>query len=111
MSFTLAELNGFERAAFTAALGHLFEHSPWVAEETWRMLEQMTERRSEEHTSELQSLAYIVCRLLLEKKQKILWCSWRRRSMPSSCRLRSSHRPPTSHCYRWPCCTACRTST
>src|SRR5205823_13850521 len=25
--------------------------------------------RSEEHTSELQSLAYIVCRLLLEKKQ------------------------------------------
>src|SRR2546425_4328350 len=25
-------------------------------------------RRSEEHTSELQSLAYIVCRLLLEKK-------------------------------------------
>src|SRR2546425_7590414 len=25
-------------------------------------------RRSEEHTSELQSLAYLVCRLLLEKK-------------------------------------------
>src|SRR2546425_2918576 len=31
--------------------------------------------RSEEHTSELQSLAYIVCRLLLEKKK-------RRRSVP-----------------------------
>ena len=29
-------------------------------------------RRSEEHTSELQSLAYLVCRLLLEKK-----CKWR----------------------------------
>src|SRR3989441_7191241 len=30
--------------------------------------------RSEEHTSELQSLAYLVCRLLLEKKKnKILW--------------------------------------
>src|SRR2546425_4636437 len=28
--------------------------------------------RSEEHTSELQSLAYLVCRLLLEKKKKIL---------------------------------------
>src|SRR2546425_5128992 len=28
-------------------------------------------RRSEEHTSELQSLAYLVCRLLLEKKKKI----------------------------------------
>src|SRR5205823_13420211 len=29
------------------------------------------EQRSEEHTSELQSLAYLVCRLLLEKKKKI----------------------------------------
>src|SRR5229473_8331691 len=28
------------------------------------------EVRSEEHTSELQSLAYLVCRLLLEKKKK-----------------------------------------
>src|SRR2546425_9712220 len=28
-------------------------------------------RRSEEHTSELQSLAYLVCRLLLEKKKKL----------------------------------------
>src|SRR2546425_2469365 len=28
-------------------------------------------RRSEEHTSELQSLAYLVCRLLLEKKKKM----------------------------------------
>src|SRR5205823_13984227 len=27
------------------------------------------DRRSEEHTSELQSLAYLVCRLLLEKKK------------------------------------------
>src|SRR2546425_11605231 len=29
------------------------------------------EVRSEEHTSELQSLAYLVCRLLLEKKKKM----------------------------------------
>src|SRR2546425_8734753 len=29
-----------------------------------------TRSRSEEHTSELQSLAYLVCRLLLEKKKK-----------------------------------------
>src|SRR2546425_6131946 len=28
-----------------------------------------TDRGSEEHTSELQSLAYLVCRLLLEKKK------------------------------------------
>src|SRR2546425_8195065 len=27
--------------------------------------------RSEEHTSELQSLAYLVCRLLLEKKKEL----------------------------------------
>src|SRR2546425_8509676 len=32
-----------------------------------RRVERM--RRSEEHTSELQSLAYLVCRLLLEKKK------------------------------------------
>src|SRR2546423_6203235 len=30
--------------------------------------ERFPARRSEEHTSELQSLAYLVCRLLLEKK-------------------------------------------
>src|SRR2546425_9187485 len=28
-------------------------------------------KRSEEHTSELQSLAYLVCRLLLEKKKSV----------------------------------------
>src|SRR2546425_8174149 len=32
------------------------------------------DRRSEEHTSELQSLAYLVCRLLLEKKKKLQNC-------------------------------------
>src|SRR3712207_8181034 len=31
--------------------------------------------RSEEHTSELQSRQYLVCRLLLEKKQCIIWTS------------------------------------
>src|SRR3712207_7939306 len=40
-----------------------------------RLLPQRTEReirrRSEEHTSELQSRQYLVCRLLLEKKKKI----------------------------------------
>src|SRR2546425_5096648 len=29
--------------------------------------------RSEEHTSELQSLAYLVCRLLLEKKKSLFY--------------------------------------
>src|SRR5687767_15435280 len=34
---------------------------PWLPARPWA--------RSEEHTSELQSLAYLVCRLLLEKKK------------------------------------------
>src|SRR5687767_15447469 len=46
--------------------------NPVVAKETtWSMDERtMQAMRSEEHTSELQSLAYLVCRLLLEKKKK-----------------------------------------
>jgi 2-oxo-4-hydroxy-4-carboxy-5-ureidoimidazoline decarboxylase len=32
---TLAELNAADRESFTSALGHLFEHSPWVAAEAW----------------------------------------------------------------------------
>src|SRR3989441_4892279 len=39
-----------------------------------------SEPRSEEHTSELQSLAYLVCRLLLEKKNDYPACCRRRRS-------------------------------
>src|SRR3989441_8912696 len=37
---------------------------PMRARQSWPKM------RSEEHTSELQSLAYLVCRLLLEKKKK-----------------------------------------
>src|SRR3712207_7031155 len=46
---------GLERDhhAVTGALGHV-----------------AVQRRSEEHTSELQSRQYLVCRLLLEKKKK-----------------------------------------
>ncbi len=32
---TLSALNHSDQAAFTAFLGPLFEHSPWVAAETW----------------------------------------------------------------------------
>lgn len=35
MAVSLQSLNTADKAAFTAALGHLFEHSPWVAEGTW----------------------------------------------------------------------------
>src|SRR2546423_9468264 len=39
-----------------------------------RAMEEGTNRsRSEEHTSELQSLAYLVCRLLLEKKKNYMF--------------------------------------
>src|SRR2546423_7372545 len=36
---------------------------------SWSRRASCASRRSEEHTSELQSLAYLVCRLLLEKKK------------------------------------------
>src|SRR3989441_5296238 len=42
-----------------ATVNHTFPSGPAV----------MPRGRSEEHTSELQSLAYLVCRLLLEKKK------------------------------------------
>src|SRR2546425_7054720 len=45
-----------------------------VAARAGRVLAQVARaRRSEEHTSELQSLAYLVCRLLLEKKKRLLY--------------------------------------
>src|SRR3712207_7142489 len=34
------------------------------------VMHELNEERSEEHTSELQSRQYLVCRLLLEKKKK-----------------------------------------
>src|SRR5687767_14332599 len=42
---------------------------PADADEIHSALMQKRDERSEEHTSELQSLAYLVCRLLLEKKK------------------------------------------
>jgi len=32
---TIAQLNSSDRGEFVRTLGHLFEHSPWVAEQTW----------------------------------------------------------------------------
>src|SRR2546425_6713285 len=43
---------------------------PEIFPRTFRQALTEAFRRSEEHTSELQSLAYLVCRLLLEKKKK-----------------------------------------
>src|SRR2546425_8978033 len=44
-------------------------------EREWSGVALRAQARSEEHTSELQSLAYLVCRLLLEKKKKSLSCT------------------------------------
>src|SRR2546425_3994219 len=70
---------------FRSILGARHQHHPQRREEQQRevfghqqrlpleILERDEHRqpgRSEEHTSELQSLAYLVCRLLLEKKKK-----------------------------------------
>src|SRR2546425_3513611 len=41
-----------------------------VLRQGWRRPRRREADRSEEHTSELQSLAYLVCRLLLEKKKR-----------------------------------------
>src|SRR2546421_6963282 len=50
--------------------------------------------RSEEHTSELQSRSDLVCRLLLEKKKKIV--REKDRQLPSETRETNS---PSSSCY------------
>src|SRR3712207_8256605 len=49
-------------------VGHLIVHGG--AQEDDALVEQPGVDRSEEHTSELQSRQYLVCRLLLEKKKK-----------------------------------------
>ncbi|MBW3630249.1 MAG: 2-oxo-4-hydroxy-4-carboxy-5-ureidoimidazoline decarboxylase [Gemmatimonadetes bacterium] len=34
---TLQDLNALDRAAFVAAVGSVFEHSPWIAERAWEL--------------------------------------------------------------------------
>src|SRR3989441_2517720 len=71
-----------------------------VALELEKKQRAFAEKRSEEHTSELQSLAYLVCRLLLEKKKPIQNRSARHCSPPGRHRWRGrrwaepSCRPP-----------------
>src|SRR2546423_6221851 len=58
--------------ALVAAAPQTLVQDSWMTLVSGReIVEHGLPRRSEEHTSELQSLAYLVCRLLLEKKKKI----------------------------------------
>src|SRR5262245_63200752 len=52
---------------------HTFVHEPSVPTNALRsVFTSCLRSRSEEHTSELQSLRHLVCRLLLEKKKTLL---------------------------------------
>src|SRR5687767_15299942 len=61
-----------ERGSFGEAIARSkFDASDILATVAfWTVFLLALQLRSEEHTSELQSLAYLVCRLLLEKKKK-----------------------------------------
>src|SRR3712207_8337135 len=63
--------------AGVAALGQLFEHPPVLAlapphHRREHHKARLLGERSEEHTSELQSRQYLVCRLLLEKNTSLV---------------------------------------
>src|SRR3712207_7199027 len=59
---------GLSRSSFYRILRTFESCNPQIAEEMKKQGKDVT--RSEEHTSELQSRQYLVCRLLLEKKKK-----------------------------------------
>lgn len=65
---TIAELNGLDKSGFVAALGWVFENSPWVAERTWfagpfanveglhtAMIDQLTRAKGEEQLALLRA--------------------------------------------------------
>src|SRR2546425_8769933 len=52
------------------SIGNDRDHDPEADQVDQHREEDDGDARSEEHTSELQSLAYLVCRLLLEKKKQ-----------------------------------------
>src|SRR3712207_7546860 len=70
-SFPFSTLGGAQwlrdrsREAFSTIKAHIDRGEPWPIG-----LIGTTGNRSEEHTSELQSRQYLVCRLLLEKKNR-----------------------------------------
>src|SRR5258706_12020803 len=67
----------------------------WLSTPLWPRCSQRRIRdgRSEEHTSELQSLTNLVCRLLLEKKNCPPTCGAAQKRPPRCRRLRPAGRP------------------
>src|SRR3712207_6932877 len=57
-----------QRATEVAAHPHAVKPPRTVRKQALGLAQRHDRRRSEEHTSELQSRQYLVCRLLLEKK-------------------------------------------
>src|SRR5262245_33681146 len=72
MGYALTAIGiGVALLAYPAYLGVLSYRLPWIYDITTDPIDPPRfEARSEEHTSELQSLRHLVCRLLLEKKKK-----------------------------------------
>src|SRR2546425_5663624 len=66
------------RTLDVAGCYRLTSRRPWGPEGVWLVWRTRHGwiQRSEEHTSELQSLAYLVCRLLLEKKNNSRASAW-----------------------------------
>src|SRR3989441_8416485 len=67
--FRSGRVRGAQRAVHVLPEPRLVPELPGAAQ----IGRELREQRSEEHTSELQSLAYLVCRLLLEKKNSSGW--------------------------------------
>src|SRR5690348_17432288 len=67
--FSLAAEQGHAEAQYS--LGLLYINARGVARDDALAFKWTSRARSEEHTSELQSPVHLVCRLLLEKKNRI----------------------------------------
>src|SRR5690625_3932194 len=70
---TFVDVGGADEPAGQTGIAHIFEHmvfkgSKTVGTTNWEEEQEVIDRRSEEHTSELQSRGHLVCRLLLEIK-------------------------------------------
>src|SRR5690625_5587353 len=71
------EVSGHRLVASSAFVdgpdGVAVDGNPIGTQMEWRAIGDPDTMRSEEHTSELQSRGHLVCRLLLEKKKRLLY--------------------------------------